>query len=100
MTVGNILETVSPEGLRERAKIMRGYMDESCARHLELAAAEIESLRNQAETWRTTLRQIAEDSYLDEYEMEFLPTTAAKLAKAALSPQACGQDFPGLNKGE
>lgn len=39
-----IPETVSPEGLRERAKIMRGYMDESCARHLELAADRIEEL--------------------------------------------------------
>lgn len=43
-----IPETVSPEGLRERAKIMRGSMDESCARHLELAADRIEGL----ETWQ------------------------------------------------
>jgi len=39
-----IPESVSPAGLRERAKIMRGYMDESCARHLELAADKIEAL--------------------------------------------------------
>lgn len=39
-----IPETVSPDGLRERAKILLGYMDESCARHLELAADEIERM--------------------------------------------------------
>ncbi len=40
-----ISETVTPSGLRERAKIMRGLLDEGCARHLELAADEIERLR-------------------------------------------------------
>lgn len=40
-----IPETVTPAGLRERAKIMRDILDESCARHLELAANEIERLR-------------------------------------------------------
>lgn len=41
-----ITETVTPAGLRERAKIMRDILDESCARHLELAADEIERLRS------------------------------------------------------
>ena len=38
--------TVSPEGLRVRAKLVRETLgDESCARHLELAADEIAKLR-------------------------------------------------------
>lgn len=45
-----IPETVTPAGLRERAKIMRDILDESCARHLELAADEIERLRCSAAT--------------------------------------------------
>ena len=36
-----IPEAVSPEGLRVRAGMMRERGDESCARHLELAADEI-----------------------------------------------------------
>lgn len=40
-----LVECVTPEGLRARAEIMRKQGDESCARHLELAAAEIEKLR-------------------------------------------------------
>ncbi len=36
-----IPEAVSPEGLRARADLMRWQGDESCARHLELAADEI-----------------------------------------------------------
>lgn len=39
-----ILECVTPVGLRARADIMRERGDESCARHLELAANEIERL--------------------------------------------------------
>jgi len=37
-----IPETVSPAGLRYRAEIMRDKGDESCARHLELAADKLE----------------------------------------------------------
>jgi hypothetical protein len=44
-----IPETVSPAGLRERAKIMRENRDESCARHLELAANEVARLRKALE---------------------------------------------------
>lgn len=40
-----IPESVTPAGLRQRANIMRGILDESCARHLEHAADEIERLR-------------------------------------------------------
>lgn len=37
-----LIETVTPEGLRARADIVRKvYGDESCARHLELAADRI-----------------------------------------------------------
>lgn len=39
------VEMVTPEGLRARATIMREVGDESCARHLELAADEITKLR-------------------------------------------------------
>jgi hypothetical protein len=41
-------EVVTPEGLNARASIMRERGDESCARHLELAAHEIRRLRNVA----------------------------------------------------
>ncbi len=41
-----IPETVTPEGLRVRAKLVRESVgDESCARHLELAADEIARLK-------------------------------------------------------
>lgn len=40
-----IPQAVSPEGLRARAEIMRETGNESCARHLELAADEIQRLR-------------------------------------------------------
>lgn len=40
----NIPESVTPAGLRMRAQIMRWRSDESTARHLELAATEIERL--------------------------------------------------------
>ena len=40
-----IPESVTPDGLRARAGIMRGQGDESCARHLELAAEEITRLK-------------------------------------------------------
>lgn len=39
-----IPESVSPEGLEARARIMRQRRDEACARHLELAAAKIREL--------------------------------------------------------
>ena len=39
-----IPEAVTPDGLIARAGIMRGQGDESCARHLELAAEEITRL--------------------------------------------------------
>ena len=42
-----LTESVTPEGLRSRAGIMRLNGDDSCARHLELAAAEIARLRSQ-----------------------------------------------------
>ena len=43
----HIPETVTPEGLRARADIVRKALgDESCARHLELAADEIVKLSN------------------------------------------------------
>ncbi|MFA4899918.1 MAG: hypothetical protein WC563_10365 [Brevundimonas sp.] len=43
---GGALESVSPEGLRARANMVRDALNDggSCARHLELAAAEIERL--------------------------------------------------------
>jgi len=43
---GGGLESVSPEGLRARANMVRDVLNDggSCARHLELAAAEIERL--------------------------------------------------------
>jgi len=40
-----IPESVSPEGLRARADLVRRIGDESCARHLELAADEFVRLR-------------------------------------------------------
>jgi len=43
--VSIIPETVSPEGLLIRAGIMRERGDESCARHLELAAEEISKVK-------------------------------------------------------
>ena len=43
-----IPEAVSPEGLRARAGMMRERGDESCARHLELAADEIIKLSKDA----------------------------------------------------
>ncbi|KGT75838.1 hypothetical protein MA20_32130 [Bradyrhizobium japonicum] len=52
-----IPETVTPDGLRARANIMRENGDESCARHLELAAAKIDQLSPRqldAETDRVT----------------------------------------------
>jgi hypothetical protein len=39
-----VVESVTPEGLRARATLMRESGDESCARHLELAADEIATL--------------------------------------------------------
>ena len=43
----HIPESVTPEGLRARADIVRKALgDESCARHLELAADEIVKLSN------------------------------------------------------
>ena len=44
---GEVLESVSPEGLRARASMVRDKLNDSgsCARHLELAADEIERLR-------------------------------------------------------
>jgi len=50
--MNGIPETVTPAGLRERAKIMRGILDEGCARHLELAADKIER-------FHTALEEIA-----------------------------------------
>jgi len=41
-----IPESVTPDGLRARADIVRKAGDESCARHLELAAEEIKRLRS------------------------------------------------------
>lgn len=41
-----ILESVSPAGLRARADLRRAYDDESGARHLDLAADEIERLQD------------------------------------------------------
>lgn len=48
-----IPETVSPEGLRVRADMMRERGDESCARHLELAADEIIRLKGEAPRSKT-----------------------------------------------
>lgn len=46
MTDAKLLESVSPEGLRARADTVRDKLNDggSCARHLELAADEIERL--------------------------------------------------------
>ena len=48
MEFSGMPETVTPEGLRARADIMRAA-DPSCARHLELAAEEIQKLRRQGD---------------------------------------------------
>ena len=67
-----VAESASPDGLRERAKIMRNRKDESCARHLELAADRIDELQRvmanvaqhpidfvlSAQTWRMIFQDI------------------------------------------
>ena len=55
----HIPETVTPEGLRVRARIMRKILDESCARHLELAADEIDRLRAELASARKALEPFA-----------------------------------------
>lgn len=64
-----IPETVSPDWLRERAHLVRANGDESCARHLELAAdvieqqtAEIERKQSQlslASAWNNAIIKMA-----------------------------------------
>jgi len=70
----HIPETVSPAGLRARADIMRGFMDESCAHHLELAAARIEQLE-------AALRKITSQPNMIGNEK------AKAIARAALAPE-------------
>ena len=73
----HIPETVSPAGLRARADIMRGFMDESCAHHLELAAARIEQLE-------AALRAIIIRCEEGDKKSDWLPTIS-NIARAAIS---------------
>ena len=68
-----IPEAVSPEGLRARAGMMRERGDESCARHLELAADEIIKLKAAAPT-----RQRAKNP-LDDPELEAVSYSTATI---------------------
>lgn len=72
-----IPECVTPDGLRARADIMRGYMDESCARHLELAAARIEVME-------IALQEIKDCAETGEWT---LPSTFGNRARAALKQE-------------
>ena len=68
-----IPEAVSPEGLRARAGMMRERGDESCARHLELAADEIIKLKAAAPTRQQPKNQ------LDNPELEAVSYSTATI---------------------
>lgn len=72
-----IPETVSAEGLRCRAEIVRRQGDESCARHLELAADKIEELSSRADQAITALA---------DFERRM---SDVRLKLAAAIPQRC-----------
>jgi hypothetical protein len=64
-----IPQSVTPEGLRARADIIRKAIgDESCARHLELAADEITKLRATGQAEKSPLedKNLAGTSYQTE----------------------------------
>ena len=78
-----IPETVSPEGLRQRACLARDRMNDSgsCARHIELAADEIETLRAETERLSAALAEAIADKRFAEAEHDDLD--AKRLAAEA-----------------
>lgn len=94
-----IPECVTPDGLRARADIMRERGDESCARHLELAADEIErltaspaasDLRERADNFCIEVAELPDRTSPDEYPDMLLITAEIEFAAIRAEAKAEG----------